>query len=149
MPRLHLGVIDVPYVNAPSPRQRKVRASTVTTGDVAGWLEDEYHIMEVFFNEKQAKIAADLEKGMQSSLEALLMGAPSTLDPFGSATSKIEDTFKTFLSMKEMEKLGIPGVPTVAALTGKSARHKRRRGKRRPSFIDTGLYQASFKAWVT
>jgi len=47
-----------------------------------------------------------------------------------------------------METLGYPGVPTRAALMGVNSRLKKRRGKRRPSFRDTGLYQASFMAWV-
>jgi len=53
--------------------------------------------------------------------------------------------------MKEVEKLGIPGVPTKAALRGVNHRLKhpyRRRGAR-PSFVDTSLYMSSFKAWAT
>jgi hypothetical protein len=65
--------------------------------------------------------------------------------------AEIEERFKDFLSLQEMDKLGVPGVPTEAAKKGKSSRFKRRRSKGgapRPSFIDTGLYQSSFKAWV-
>jgi hypothetical protein len=43
MPILHLGVVDIPYVDA----SRK-KSATATTGQVAGWLEDKYHPMEVF-----------------------------------------------------------------------------------------------------
>lgn len=150
MPILHLGVIDLPYVNAPSKRQRKVRADTVTTGQVAQWLENDYHIMEIFLHVQGANIAQDLEVGIKASLESLLMGAPASLDPFGAGTSKIEDRFKAFLSNGDMEKLGIPNVPTQAAIDRKSGRFKKGRGnKSRPSFIASGTYQSSFKSWVT
>jgi hypothetical protein len=149
MPVLHLGVTDLPYVQSPSRRQRKTNASTVTTGDVAGWLENRYHVMEVFSQEHMPDIAGDLENSLQGSLESLLLGAPPSLDPFGGATSKIEDRFRQFLSLGEMEKLGYPGVPTKASLKGVNNRMKNNQGTPgRPSFRDTGLYEASFQAWV-
>jgi hypothetical protein len=154
MPVLHLGVDDIPYVDKPKPGQNKATPSTVTTGDVAGWLEDEYHIMEIFAQEHEADIAADLEGSIAGALESLLMGAPPALDPFGAATSAIEDRMKSFLTNGEMDHLGYPGVPTQAAkdrAAGKarSARkvHKSKSNKA-VSFIDSGLYQASMKAWV-
>jgi hypothetical protein len=150
---LHLGVADLPYNQAQPPprkgrRRRKTSASTVTTGDVAEFLENRYHIMEIFFQERQADIAGYLENSLEGALENVLLGAPPSNDPFGTATSEIEDRFKMFLSNKEMEALGYPGVPTQAALKGVNHRLKLRKGPRRPSFIDTGLYQASFHAWI-
>ena len=64
--------------------------------------------------------------------------------------ANIETRFRHFLSQKEMDSLGVPGVPTKAALAGVSHRFKHPYAKRapRPSFIDTGLYEASFRAWV-
>lgn len=78
------------------------------------------------------------------------MGAPVSLDPFGSATSKIEDRFKQMLSTRELDSLGFPGIPTAAAQRGVNHRFKHPYKKRaaRPSFIDTGTFQASAKAWV-
>jgi hypothetical protein len=148
---LHLGVIELPYVDAPTPgrkRSRKRRASTVTTGDVAGWLENRYGVMQAFATVHEKDVAADLEKSVVGALESFMLGAPAQLDPFGSATSSIEDRFKQFLSTREVETVGIPGVPTQAALMGINRRLKSGRGPRRPSFIDTSLYQSSFKAWV-
>jgi len=150
---LNLGVEDVPYSQAPSKRAKKPTAGTVSTGDVATWLENRYHVMEVFYNENQQEIAQDVADSLRGALESVMMGAPGTLDPYGSATSEIEDRFKQFLSQGVMETLGYPGVPTQAALDRRSG--KKRSGrfkKRRPgtgvSFIDTGLYQANFKAWI-
>jgi hypothetical protein len=51
--------------------------------------------------------------------------------------------------MKEMDRLGYPGVPTKASLDGVSHRFKNKRGAPgRPSFSDTGLYEDSFVAWI-
>lgn len=138
MPTLHLGVIDLPYSDK----------SGVTTGQVAEWLEDKYHPMELYYELHQQEVADDLAQSALGALESLLMGAPADLDPFGTGTGKIEKGFKHFLDAKEMEALGYPGVPTQAALKGVNHRLKKKRGPRRPSFIDTGLYQSSFKSWV-
>lgn len=151
--KLVLGVIDLPYSEPPSKGQKKATAGTVTTGDVAGFLENRYHIMESFYELHGQEIADDLAESMQGTLESLMMGAPASIDPFGSATSQIDDRFKQFLSTGEMETLGYPGVPTQAALdrrSGKrrSARFKRRRPGPGTSFIDSGLYQSSFKSWI-
>lgn len=136
---LHLGVVDVPYVDAQG----------VTTGDVANILEAKYHVVETFYERHQAEVAADLENGLAGALESLMMGAPVSLDPFAAGLQQTEHRFREFLSSREMERLGLPGVPTRAALEGVSHRFKSgKKGKRRPSFIDTGQYQASFAAWV-
>jgi hypothetical protein len=148
--KLHLGVVDVPYSQAPSPRQRKARAGTVTTGDVAGWLENHYGLFQGFFDANAAEIADGLAESVRGTLESVLMGAPPMIDPFGTGISAIENRFRQFLSTKEAERIGLPGVPTQAALRGVSRRFKQpyRRRAPRPSFIDTGLLQASFKAWI-
>ena len=138
---LHLGVAVLPYA---SPGRQ-------TTGDVAGWLESKYGVMGKFYERHEQDVANDLAESVKNAAEAMMMGAPATLDPFGAATSQIETRFKQFLSNKEMDALGVPGVPTAASLKGVSHRFKRpyvRRGPR-PSFVDTGTYQSSFKAWLS
>ena len=153
---LHLGVIDVPYVNAPSKRQRKVRANTVTTGDVAGWLETKYHVMDTFLHRREPKIIGALENGLVGALQTIAMGGPPQRDPFASGLSEVENQFKDFISSGEMDTLGLPGIPTQASLdraSGKNRgpRFKKRRGKasgKSVSFYASGLYMGSFKAWV-
>jgi hypothetical protein len=150
---LHFGVIDLPYsFKAPLIARGKKRgkrpSGAQTTGDVAGYLENKYHVMEHFFQLHQQEIAYDLEKSLSGALDNLLMGAPPNSNPFASATDAIENRFKKFLDSREIERQGYPGIPTQAALDGVTHRMKTRRGERRPSFIDTGLYQANFKAWV-
>lgn len=164
---LHLGVIDVPYTDpAEAPAKRKARlgkalpkpakpkgpSENKTTGDVAEILEAEYGLIEAFFDNKELEIGAFLEDGISGALESLLMGAPTSLDPFGEGTAKIEEAFKDALSTREAETWGIDGVATEAARKGVNHRLKHpyaKENKRRPSFIDTGLMQASFKAWIT
>lgn len=138
---LHLGVNEVPYAD---------KAGT-TTGDVAEILEAKYHPMELFFEIHQRDVVAALEDGLVGAFENMLMGAPVSQNPFGEGEAKIEQDFKTFLDMGEMEALGYPGVPTEAALKGVNHRLKHPYAKansRRPSLVDTGAYQQNFRAWV-
>lgn len=135
--KLHLGVTELPYAH-----------EGLTTGDVAGFLEDKYHVMEVFFETHQKEIAGYLGESLKGALETLMMGGPGGLQ-FSSAGEDIKARFREFLYMKEMDALGYPGVPTKASLKGVSHRFKNKRGTPgRPSFIDTGLYENSFTAWV-
>lgn len=142
MPVLHLGVVDVPYAHD---------AGGKSTGDVAEILEGKYGVMGKFVEVHEQDIATDLEESLAGTLEDLLLGAPPGADPFGSATSDIDARFKKFLSSKEMDRLGVPGVPTAASLAGRSSRFKQKQKKSRgsrPSFVDTSLYLNSFKSWI-
>lgn len=156
---LNLGVVDVPYVDAETPAASRKRikagkppaSNELTTGDVAEILEDRYHVKEVFYELHKQDIADDLAKSVASALETIVMGGPADVDPFGAATSKIDERFSDFLTNREMEQLGYADVPTKAAIDGVNHRKKHpyaSKNKRRPSFIDTGLYQASAKSWV-
>lgn len=148
--KLALGVIDLPYV-AQKPLSAKGTKSTpdqTTTGKVAAILEAKYGVMGAFYELHQQDIAEALAISMQETLEALMMGAPASIDPFGAAMSETEQLFRTFLDDKEIEVMGIAGVPTQASLDGVNHRMKIKKGEPRPSFVDTGLYQSSFKAWI-
>ncbi len=154
MTTIKMGVIDVPYVNAPSPRQKKVKADTVTTGDVAEWLEEDYAVMQTYLDVKRGDIAEMFERSVEGAMENLMMGAPMATNVYAEAASEIEAGFKKFLSDGEMDRLGVAGVPTQAAqdrASGKkrsSRMKKKRKGTKPVSFIDTGLYQASAKVWA-
>lgn len=155
---LHLGVIEFPYVQRPpvapkrpSKKPRKARGSaarTETTGDVATFLENRYHIMEIFYEEHAQGVADALAESLAGTLVNLHMGAPIPEDPYLGGQSKIDVLFKQWLSSGAIEQIGIPGVPTKAALEGISHRFKSGIGGRRVSFVDTGLYETSFWAWV-
>ena len=171
MTTLHLGVIDVAYGWAAPPGETTVQAglrvkrrkkkrtrarslfgltSAITTGDVATILEDKYHLMESFYQVHEKDIGNLIVQAVAGRLENIQLGAPTGSDAFGTATNQIEDMFKKFLSTREVEHLGIPGVPTKAAQEGVSHRFLHPYAKRgeRPSFIDTSLYVSSFKSWV-
>lgn len=134
--KLYLGVVDVPEPEGG------------TTYEVAQILERKYGLFSRFFDANQQKIVENLTESLVGSLENVLAGAPIPQDPFAAATNEIDQQFRTFLDTEQMAQLGVPGVPTKAALMGKSVRFKRKRGPRRPSFIDSGTLQASFKSWV-
>lgn len=143
MTTLHLGVLVQPYETYDRGQ---------TTGDVAEILEAEYGIMGAFWRVHGDEIAKDMETGLQHSMDALLSGEPHIENPFGSAMAATEHRFKRFISSQEVERVGIPGTPTKAALKGVNHRKKHPYAKanaRRPSFRDSGLYEASFKAWLT
>ena len=138
---LHLGVVDVPYANDPKGK---------STGDVAEILEEKYHVMRVFFEYNKEFVAKELEEGLCDAFESVLMGGPIQGDAFGAGCSEIQQRGRDDLSQRMFDARGIPGVPTNAALRGVSHRFKHPYKKRpeRPSFIDTGLYKKSFRAWV-
>lgn len=143
MPTLHLGVIDQPYDNKGNAGQ--------TTGEVAKILEDKYGVMRAFYRTHGQEVADALQDSVAGALESLLLGAPVQSDPFLAGASQVERQFKEFLASGEAERVGIPGTPTGAAMRGVNHRLKRpylKSNPRRVSFIDTGLYSSSFKAWV-
>jgi hypothetical protein len=170
---LHLGVIDQPYVNdvkhtKPPARKPKRGGKSKgsmwrredliggdpisTTGDVAQLLEEKYHVMEHFVQAHEADIAKALGDSMLVATENMLSGAPPSDNPFAAGEAAIGFLFKeTFLQGKEMDRLGFPGIPTKAALAGVNPRLAHPFSKSnpaRPSFVRSGLYQASFVAWV-
>tara|TARA_B100001105_G_C22133950_1_gene332940 strand:+ start:32 stop:574 length:543 start_codon:yes stop_codon:yes gene_type:complete len=179
MRKLHLGVVEAPYVEKRDPTEakppRKMRlnkdgsprkvsareyaasmkdalgegsAPVETTGDVASILEAEYGVMQAFADSRLDWIADQVANSLAGAMETMEMGGP-VVDPFATVASQVETGFKAFIASGEIEGLGIAGVPTKAAQLRKSSRFKKGvNPKGRPSFVDTGLYQASAKAWV-
>lgn len=150
---LKFGVLDIPYGDAASYREAKRRKpktlqGSLTTGDVAEILEKNYNIMEFFWNIYGDEVGDALLKSVEGAAESALMGAPTTLDPYGSASSEIEEMFRRMLTEQRMD--GQPGIATEAAKAGVSHRFKHPYARRppRPSFIDTSLFEGSFRAWV-
>lgn len=140
---LHLGVLVQPY------RTSNKKATAVTTGDVAQWLENRYGIMAAFYRVHEADVAKAIENSLDGAMESLLMGR--AVDPWGTGMQQIQEEFRDFISSKQAEQVGIPNTPTHAAIMGYSHRRKHpyARGPRRPSFRDTGLYMNSFRSWIT
>lgn len=165
---IHLGVTDLPYTGPDSkvvarvstrmargngkdkaPRGRS-HSVTKTTGEVAEILEAEYGIMEFFWNRYGPKIIESFEEDMERQLEAQAVGLPSPDNIFGRALQTAESLFRDMIDRRELDG-AVSGVATGAARKGVNHRlsHPYAKGNpERPSFKDTGLYQASFRAWV-
>lgn len=148
MTTIHLGILDVPYAERDSDRGGKVKSGTQTTGDVAQWLEDKYDVMGNFVKAHEKDIADDMAESVAGALETLMTGGPVDADPLAEGMSGIETRFRKFLDDNEIAGMGVEGVPTAASLRGVNHRLKVKKGTSRPSFIDTGLYQSTFKAWA-
>lgn len=158
---LNLGVIDLAYVGGD--------AKATTTGDVAEFLEEDYHVMEVFFEAKKDKIIGAINDRLSHQIEALSQGAPlpATGDLF---LPEVDSLFRDFVTSGEIES--ITG-KTEAARLGISHRFKDAHNRMvsaqdiasgkatasslepvvgrgpRQSFVDTGLYVYSFKSWLS
>lgn len=130
--KLMFGVENVPY-----------EKGTATVGDVAEILEAKYSIMEKFYEANQSQIVDFVEDSLRNGIDAILDGAPMTLDVFGDAKKEIPPLFQDFLNQ---EKMSGEGIPTKAALKGYH-RNKKNVG-RRASFVDEGLYRNNFEVWV-
>lgn len=167
---LKLGVLDVAYSDA--------GGGETTTGDVATILEQNYGVMETFFELYQEKIAQWLADDMAASIQTLVNsgGRINTATRGGSAThrvsgvnrtvggeqsgtltygadQKIETAFRQFIFGGEMQRIvgSIGGTVSAAAVAGKSKRFKSgytKGRKERPAFVDTGLYVSAFRAWT-
>ena len=138
MTTLHLGVVDVAY---------KAEGSMTTTGEVAGYLEDKYHVMETFLELHGEDIADGVAKQLMGLMANAKAGAPLVVGTveFG----KVQQQFANYLESSEWERTS--GQTIMAAKMG--IRHSKKwvysnaRGPR-PAFIDTGLYKASMRAWI-
>lgn len=168
MPTLNLGVIEIPYDNGGSkpktPKKRKrntaknvaaegdgsglASSEGTTTTQVAQILEDKYGVMAAYYSKHQDDVAQAVINSLDGALENLYMGHPIG-DPFAEAGQEIMTGFKLFLATGEIEGMGVDGVPTQAAQDRRSLRHKNKKSSGpRPSFIDTGTYEASMRAWI-
>lgn len=160
MARLSLGVLDVPYSAASTGGSadkdiKSFLASSggekgVTTGDVAEFLEDKYHVMATFADRREDDIADAWAEAQADAIADLMAGAPlSAANPGAALGAEVGTMFRQFIDSREMD--GAAGVPTEAARKGVNHRLKHPYAKdnpERPSFRDTGLFEASFMAEV-
>ncbi|WP_431290403.1 hypothetical protein [Burkholderia cepacia] len=140
---LHLGVIDVAYTGAGAK-------PGVTTGDVATFIEDEYHVMRIFLEMYEEEIGELLANEVAGEIESLAQGKPVRGLALDVSTGKIGELFRDFLDAREWKSAS--GQAIAAADEGVNHRKKRPYAAENPAraeFVDTGLYQASFRAWIT
>jgi len=149
--KLCLGVIDVP-----EPEGN-------TTYGVGQQLENKYGLFSVFVDAHAKDIINDLGNSLARSLETYMITGNAPQNSFKQAEQDITQRLKDYITHEEMAGLGVAGVPTQAALDGLSLRTKSGKnvskvrkgqkfkkvyGARRPSFIYSGVFQASLKVWV-
>lgn len=149
---LHFGVVDVAY-SSPDAK------GATTTGDVAEILEDKYHVMRTFYELHDVEIAEAVVNVLAGDLENMLQGAEGimgadvstrlgSISLTGSGSGgRIEEMFRDYLDAREWKYAS--GQTVEAAEAGISHRKKKKKYQTsRPEFVDTGLYQASFRAWI-
>jgi hypothetical protein len=156
---LHMGFLPVPYTkkymadpwrgvrSVLAKKQSRGADSKMTAKDVADILEDKYNIIEVFAQLYEDEIMEPMINKFHDIVLKTLSGeykssTDKIIQNMRPKTREIESLFRNFLSMEEMN--GRTGIPTEAARTGKG-RRTRRSG---PSFVDTGIYRAAFRAWI-
>ncbi|WP_241171136.1 hypothetical protein [Burkholderia gladioli] len=142
MPTLYLGVVDVAYT-------AKDAKPGTTTGDVATFIEDEYHVMRVFLEMYEEQIGELLANEVAGEIESLAQGKPVGKLSLDLSTGRIGELFRDFLDAREWKQAS--GQAIAAAEDGVNHRKKKPYASSNPAraeFIDTGLYQASFRAWV-
>jgi len=162
--KLQLGFESLPYslrytrespLSATTKRRRPKKLSIYqqgygigkTTGMVADELEGKYKVVETFYNMEESNMIKDLENVYGNALELGMLGG--SWDPFWDPSLVYEPRFRRAISTRRFDGV-IPGVPTRAAKSGVS--HLRadpfKPSAERPSFMNTGLYMRSFKAWT-
>jgi len=137
---LHLGVLELPH-----PGGEK---TGLTTGDLAEILERRYGLYSVFLDANLEKIEEQVAESLADAIDNMVAGAPAPENPFAGAEQAVARDFINYLDTSEIEKIGVRGTPTEAALRGVNHRLKKNKGARRPSFIDTGTLRAATTAWV-
>jgi hypothetical protein len=132
---LHLGFEPTPYPGGD------------TADKIARILEAEYGIVQHFLTLHKDTISELIHQALADSLETGEIELTS-----------VEKLFHQFLDSGEIERLGIPGTPTEASKKktkvgthirrGKWVSGYTRRQRARASFVKTGTYRDSFRAWI-
>jgi hypothetical protein len=107
--------------------------------------------METFLEMKHTEIMHDLGEVSKDILDSSVMPGPPPTRHYRRLEQRVIQRFQNFIREREMDGV-IPGVPTMASWRGVNhnlSHPYARRNPIRPSFIDTGLYLGSFKAWVS
>lgn len=131
-------------------RSQRIYGQGKTARDVAKELEEKYEIVATFFELEEEFIVELIEEAFAEDIEEVLQA--KRVSPKGlsdRATDKIQARFIQNLKTRRYDGV-IRGVPTLSSLRGVShllAQPFAQRGSR-PSFVDTGNYAQSFRAWV-
>ena len=138
---LNLGVVDVAYTDGDG---------ATTTGDVAGYLENQYHVMRIFLEENGDFIHERITNSVVGAIESIAQGNRVPKLDLKPAMGEIEERFRDSLDSGELHRV-LPQNHQVSDATLKTSSRKKviKQDESRQAFIDSGLYQASFRAWVS
>lgn len=140
---LHLGENDDEHYD---------NRSGITPFDVGKILESKYGIYSAFWRKHGPDVGSSMAQDVERAVNTGFRTGKIPEIVFLTSANDAMKLFHNFLSLREVETMGLPGVPTAAALAGvrhRKGRRKMRHGSRRPSFIDSGLLEANFRAWFT
>jgi hypothetical protein len=120
-----------------------------TTLEVAQELEDKYHIVEKFLEMEEDRINELAGDVITDAFEDIEKFTRHKWKKRTKAMEGIESRFRANLVGRKYDGV-LSGVPTMAAIRGVSHLNQHPYAKRasRPSFIDTGMYMRSFRAWL-
>jgi hypothetical protein len=143
--KLKLGVIEVPEPNGN------------TSYGVGKILEEKYTLFSSYVEMHQKDIERELCEALVGAFETFQATGNIARQPFDAAGQELSLGLKKFIYEEELAGK-VAGVPTQAALEGvttrkvgrgKKTKFKRTKtGIRRPSFIDSGIFEASTKVWI-
>ena len=144
---IHMGFINTPYtktaMSAPmttakahEKKSRRHYSKTKTAEQIGNILEDKYGILDLFTSMYEEEITGAINQKVKDFvLQSLSSKGKLASDRMAQfvkpSTNQIEKMFRGFLDRGES------GIVTAASL---------KRGK--PSFINTGVYRASFRVWA-
>jgi hypothetical protein len=146
-----LGVVDVPEPNG------------ISSYELGKILEEKYTLFSAFVELHNKEIADQISESLAGAMETYLATGHLPKNPFDSAGQELTLSLKKYIYTEELAGV-VGGVPTQAALEGITTRtmngktpkkvkagqkFKRvKTGVRRPSFIDSGIFEASTKVWI-
>jgi len=143
--KLKLGVVDVPEPGG------------ITSHGLGKILEEKYTLFSSYVEMHHKDIENELCQAIVGAFETYQATGYIAKQPFDAAGQELTLGLKQFIYKEELAGK-VAGVPTQAALEGvttrkvgrgKRAKFKRvKTGVRRPSFIDSGIFEASTKVWV-
>lgn len=138
---LNLGVVDVSYVDGDG---------TTTTGDVAGYLENQYHVMRIFLEENGDFIHERITNSVVGAIESIEQGKRVPRLDLKPAMGDIEERFRDALDSGELHDV-LPASQKVSDATLKTNLRKKivNQDEMRQAFIRSGLFQSSFRAWIS
>jgi hypothetical protein len=132
--KIALGVVEIPYTEGGK-----------STGDIAEILEGKFDVMGIFAEKHSENIADMVAQGFADSIDNIFAGAPENFDIYAGAMAKIENQFIEYIDSEEH------AIPTKAKAIGAAGARKKRQYRKtgnKITFVDSGMYRNSFRAWV-